>query len=275
MYRLPDLKLNHSEQPLPDTLGVVDLFDQLGDATFFTKLDLRPGYHQFRIAEGNEPKTTCVTRYGAFDWLVMPFGLTNAPARFCTLMNQVFKDYFDKFVVVYLDNIVTYSKNLEEHLEHLRKVFGKLREHHLFVKREKCAFAQTEISFLGHIIGAGRIKLEPKKIQAIREWATPKNVSKLWSFLGLANYYRKFIKGYSEIAIPRTNLLKKDQAWECNTAHSATFQNLKDFVTSEPVLALPNTTKPFEVETDASDFALGGVQLQEGHPIAFESMKAK
>ena len=259
---------NHYPIPL-----VADLFDQLGSATFFTKLDLRSGYHQVRIAKGDEQKTTCVTRYGAFEWLVMPFGLTNAPATFCTLMNQVFHEYLDKFVVVYLDDIVVYSQTLEEHLLHLREVFKKLREHHLFVKREKCAFAQAEISFLGHIIGGGRIKMDPKKIQAIGSWQAPRNVSELRSFLGLANYYRRFIKGYSEVASPLTDLLKKDKKWDWKGSCNEAFERLKEAVMSEPVLALPDIHKPFEVETDASDFALGGVLLQEGHPVAFESRK--
>lgn len=259
---------NHYPIPL-----IADLFDQLGDATYFTKLDLRSGYHQVRIAAGDEEKTACVTRYGAFDWLVMPFGLTNAPATFCTLMNQVFQEYLDKFVVVYLDDIVIYSKTLEEHQKHLRKVFVKLREHHLFVKREKCAFAQQEIGFLGHIVGAGKIRMDPKKIQAIRDWPSPKNITELRSFLGLVNYYRRFIKGYSGKASLLTDLLKKESPWKWLSSHQGVFQALKDVVMSEPVLSLPDVRKPFEVETDASDFALGGVLLQDGHPVAFESRK--
>ena len=129
---------------------ITDLFDQLGKSKYFSKLDLRSGYWQVRIAEGHEAKTTCVTKYGAFEFLVMPFGLTNAPATFCTLMNQLFKEYLDKFVVVYLDDIVVYSQTLEEHVKHLRTIFKVLRENTLFIKREKCYFAQTEILFLGH-----------------------------------------------------------------------------------------------------------------------------
>ncbi|XP_021753565.1 uncharacterized protein LOC110718935 [Chenopodium quinoa] len=259
---------NHYPIPL-----VADLFDQLGDAVFFTKLDLKSGYHQVRIAQGDEPKTACVTRYGAFEWLVMPFGLTNAPATFYTLMNQVFHEFLDKFVVVYLDDIVIYSKTFEEHLDHLRKVFEKLQKHHMFVKQEKCAFAQEEVGFLGHFVGKGRIRMNPKKIQAIQDWKDPRNTSELRSFLGLANYYRRFIKGYSELASPLTDLLQKDRRWEWSEKQQKAFQELKDSVMREPVLALPNPNKPFEVETDASDFALGGVLLQDGHPIAFESRK--
>ena len=136
---------------------IADLFDQLGGARWFTKLDLRLGYYQVRIAEGDQPKTACVTRYGSYEFLVMPFGLTNAPATFCTLMNKVLQPFLDRFVVVYLDDIVIYSQSLEEHVGHLRQVFWVLRENQLYVKKEKCSFAQHEIPFLGHIVGGGQI----------------------------------------------------------------------------------------------------------------------
>ena len=136
------------------------MFDRLGQAKYFTKVDLRKGYYQVRIAEGDEPKTACVTRYGAYEWLVMPFVLSNAPATFCTLMNKIFHPYLDQFVVVYLDDIVIYSSTLEEHVEHLRKVFQVLRENHLHIKREKCEFAQHEVHFLGHIISQGKLRMD-------------------------------------------------------------------------------------------------------------------
>ena len=136
---------------------IADLFDRLGQAKVFTKMDLRKGYHQVRIAEGDEPKTACVTCYGAFDWLVMPFGLTNAPATFCKLMNRLFHSYLDQFVVIYLDDIVIYTNNMEDHVEHLCKVFKILRGNELYVKREKCSFAQPIVHFLGHTISHGKI----------------------------------------------------------------------------------------------------------------------
>ncbi|TYK28653.1 reverse transcriptase [Cucumis melo var. makuwa] len=186
-YRALNKLTVRNKYPLPI---ITDLFDRLHGAKYFSKLDLRSGYYQVRIAEGDEPKTTCVTRYGAFEFLVMPFGLTNAPATFCTLMNQVFHEYLDKFVVVYLDDIVVYSTTMEEHRDHLQKVFQKLKENQLYVKREKCSFAQERIKFLGHVIECGRIGMEEGEIAAIRDWAMPKSVSELRSFLGLANYYR-------------------------------------------------------------------------------------
>ncbi|KAM0999125.1 hypothetical protein FF1_005867 [Malus domestica] len=198
-----------NKYPLP---LIADLFDQLGEARYFTKLDLRSGYYQVRIAPGDESKTTMVTIYGSFEYKVMPFGLTNAPATFCTLMNKVFHPYLDKFVVVYIDDIVVYSKTLEEHVKHLRIVFKTLREHELYVKKEKCSFATKEVEFLGHKIREGKLMMEKGKIKAIQKWEPPTKVPTLRSFLGLANYYRRFIKGYSAIAAPLTDLLKKNKA---------------------------------------------------------------
>ncbi|CAL5371561.1 unnamed protein product [Camellia sinensis] len=252
---------------------VADLFDRLCKATYFTKLDLRAGYWQVRVAEGDESKTTCVTRYGSFEFLVMPFGLTNAPATFCNLMNDVFNDYVDQFVVVYLDDIVIYSESLEDHLSHLRKVFSRLREHQLYVKKEKCEFAQREIKFLGHVICKGHVKMDNRKVHAITDWQAPSKVTELRSFLGLANYYRKFIEGYSKKAAPLTDLLKKDRPWKWDESCQAAFDKLKVAVASEPVLRLPDFELPFELHTDASDKAIGGVLVQEGHPVAFESRK--
>ncbi|GKV49230.1 hypothetical protein SLEP1_g55993 [Rubroshorea leprosula] len=219
-----------------------DLFDKLGKARWFTKLDLRSGYWQVRIAEGDEAKTTCVTRYGAYEFLVMPFGLTNAPATFCTLMNKVVHPFLDKFVVVYLDDIVVYSETLEEHVQHLRQVFQVLRENELYVKQEKCFFAQQEVMFLGHRVGHGKISMDSAK-------------------------------GYSARATPLTDLLKKKVSWEWTAECQRAFEDLKQAVSQEPVLALPDYGRPFEMHTDASDLAIGGVLMQDGHPIAFESCK--
>ncbi|KAL0305166.1 UNVERIFIED_CONTAM: Retrovirus-related Pol polyprotein from transposon [Sesamum calycinum] len=253
---------------------VADCFDRLSRAKYFTKIDLRSGYWQVRIKEGDEAKTTVVTRYGAFEFLVMPFGLTNAPATFSTMMNQVLHGFLDEFVVVYLDDIVVYSGTLAEHVEHLRQVLTRLREHELYAKVSKCSFAQETISFLGHIVERGRIRMDPKKVQAIEEWRPPSDVHELRSFLGLANYYRRFVKGYSEIARPMTDLLKKTETWNWTPQCQVAFDNLKRAMVTDPVLAY-QISKPFTVETDASDFALGGVLMQDGHPVAFESRKLK
>lgn len=269
-YRALNKVTIKNKYPIP---LIADLFDRLGVVLSFTKMDLQKGYYQVRIAEGDEPKTACITRYGSFEWTVMPFGLTNAPATFCTLMNKIFQPHLDKFVVVYLDDIVVYNNTLEEHAEHLRTVFRLLQENDLYVKKEKCSFAKEEVSFLGHIIGHGCLKMDGAKIKAIQEWEVPTKVTELRSFLGLVNYYRRFIQGYSRRAAPLTDLLKKNKTWEWSELCQKAFEDLKKAIMEEPVMALPDFAKTFEVHTDASDFAIGGVLMQDRHPIAYESRK--
>ncbi|KAK8658467.1 hypothetical protein V6N13_036673 [Hibiscus sabdariffa] len=231
-YRALNKVMVRNKYPIP---LIADLFDQLCKAKYFTKLDLRSGYHQVRIAKGDEPKTTCVTRYGAFEFLVMPFGLTNAPATFCTLMNQVFHDFLDKFVVIYLDDIMIYSTSLREHEEHLRLVMERLRQNQLFVKMEKCEFAQKQVRFLGHIVGQGIIRMDEEKIKAVQEWPIPNNVSELRSFLGLANYYRRFVEGYSRKTSVLTDLLKKGEKWIWSKDCQRAFEDLKAVIDGHPV----------------------------------------
>ena len=177
-------------------------------------------------------------------------------------MNKVLAPFLDRFVVVYLDDIVIYSMTLEEHVGHLREVFWTLRDSQLYVKKEKCSFTQEEVPFLGHIVS-----------KAILEWDPPTKVTQLRSFLGLVNYYRRFIKSYSAIAAPLIDLLKKGEGWIWSQECQQAFETLKKAITEEPVLSLPDLNKPFELHTDDSDFAIGGVLMQEGHPIAFESRK--
>ena len=172
-YRALNKVMVKNKYPIPP---IADLLDQLGRARYFTKMDFRSGYYQVRIAEGDEPKTTCVTRYGSNEFLVMPFGLTNAPATFCTLMNKIFHPFLDKFVMVYLDDIVIYRNTLEEHVDHLRKVFRLLRQNALYVKKEKCSFALGEVGFLGHRIKDGNLMMDESKIKAIQEWDPPTKV---------------------------------------------------------------------------------------------------
>lgn len=176
-----------NKYPIPN---IADLFDRLSNATFFTKLKLASA-----SCRRDESKTACVARYGSYEFLVMPFGLTNALATFCNLMNEVFYEFLNHFVVVYLDDIVVYNESLESHIEHLRFVFSKLREYTLYVKKEKCEFYRQEIMFLGHLLCHGQVRMDLKKVQAIVNWSTPTKVVELRSFIGLVNYYRKFIKG--------------------------------------------------------------------------------
>ncbi len=221
-----------------------------------------------------EEKTACRTRYGSYEFMVMPFGFTNAPATFCTLMNDIFCEWLDDFVVVYIDNILIYSSSLEEHAEHLRKVFQSLRENKLYAKLEKCEFGVTEVDFLGHKITQEGLMMDDHKVKAILDWEPPKSVPALRSFLGLASYYRKFIKNFAKIAAPLTNLLKKSAVtYEWEEACDETFGTLKGILVKAPVLKLPDFDKEFEIHSDASDFAIGGVLVQEGRPVAFESKK--
>ena len=269
-YRALNKQTIRNRYPLP---LAADCFDKLAKARVFSKLDLKQGYYQVRIVEGDERNTAIVMRYGSFEFLVMPFGLCNAPATFCTLMNDVLRPYLDTFVVVYLDDIVIFSDNMEDHKRHLALVFEALKKNQLYLKKSKCMFAQTEIPFLGHIVGPGYIRMEPSRIKAIEEWAEPKNVHEMRIFLGMTNYERKFVEGYSKITAPLTDLLKKGKRWIWTESCREAFEELKRRMVTAPILRLPDFERPFEVHTDASDFAIGGVLLQDGHPVAYESRK--
>ena len=188
-------------------------------------------------------------------------------------MNDVLFDFLDSFVVVYLDDIMIYGPTLEDHLIHLEKVFDRLRQNQLYVKKEKCEFAQTDIKFLGHLISKSQIQMDGAKLTTIRDWPASTKVTKLRLFPSLANYYRRFIMGYSKIACPLMDLLKKERKWEWDAECHAAFQKLMVAITLEPVLRLLDLELSFEVHTDALDRALGGVLVQEGHPVAFESRK--
>ncbi len=270
-YRTFNKATMKNQYPLP---RIDDLFDRLLRAMVFSRIDLRSGYYQIRIAERDEEKTACRTRYDSYEFLVMPFGLTNAPATFCTHMNDIFWEWFDDFVVVYINDILIYSSSLEEHAEHLRKVFQRLRENKLYAKLEKCEFGVTEVDFLGHRIIQEGLKMDDHKVKAIVDWEPPKLVPTLRSFLGLASYYHKFIKNFAKIAAPSTNLLKKSAVtYEWEEACDEAFETLKGILVKAPVLKLLDFDKDFEIHSDASNFAIGGVLVPEGRPVAFESKK--
>ncbi len=255
-------------------LRIDDLFDRFSRAKVFSKIDLRSKYYQIRIAKGDQEKIACRTRYGSYEFLVMPFGLTNAPATFCTLMNDIFRKWLDDFVVVYIDNILIYSGSLEEHEEHLHKVFQRLSENKLYAKLEKCKFGVMEVDFLGHRITQKGLKMDDHKVKAILDWELLKSVPALRSFLGLASYYRKFIKNFAKIMAPLTNLLKKSTiAYEWEEACDEAFETLKGILVKASVLKLPDFDNEFEIHSDASNFVIGGVLVQEGRPMAFESKK--
>ncbi|XP_059068201.1 uncharacterized protein LOC131030253 [Cryptomeria japonica] len=191
----------------------------------------------------------------------MPFGLTNVPETFFTLMNDVFRSLLDTCVVVYLDDILVFSRTVEGHRAHLAEVFKLLRNHNLFIKKEKCTFAQTEVQFLGHIVGHGMYKPDPEKLRAIEDWEPLRSVHDVRQFLGLTNYYRKFVFSYSKIAAPLTDLLKKDRGSKWGPKQQKAFEQLKEKLIKQPVLELPKYGEPFEVQTDAFDFSLGGVLM--------------
>ena len=186
------------------------MFDQLRGERVYSKIDLRTGYHQLRVKEIDIPKTTFRTRYGHFEFTVMPFGLTNAPTAFMDLMHRVFQPYLDQFVMVFVDEILIYSQLEEEYDDHLRIVLQLLRDHQLYSKFSKCEFWFTEVSFLGHMVSASDVSVDPEKVEAVMSWERPKSVFKIRSFLGLAGYYRRFIEDFSRLAAPMTRLTRKE-----------------------------------------------------------------
>jgi hypothetical protein len=260
-YRALNKVTIKNKYPLP---RVDDLLDQLRGAKYFSKLDLRNGYWQVRIKESDIKKTAFRTRYGHFEFLVLPFGLSNAPTTFMRLMNDVLFPYLDKFVIVYLDDILIFSRTREEHLQHLRLVLEKLRQHQLYVKSSKCEFMKTKIDFLGHLVSSEGILPQEEKTRAISSWPTPKNLQDIRTFLGLDNYYHKFVPRFAHIAAPLTNLMRneKGQTFAWGEKQQQAFDELKRRLTSVPVLTTYDPDGEIQVRTDASDLGVGTVLEQ-------------
>ncbi|GJW35411.1 reverse transcriptase domain-containing protein [Tanacetum coccineum] len=258
--------------PLP---RIDDLFDQLQGSRYFSKIDLRSGYHQLRVHEDDIPKTAFRTRYGHFEFTVMPFGLTNAPAVFMDLMNRVCKPYLDKFVIVFIDDILIYSKTKEDHEVHLGLVLELLRKEKLYAKFSKCEFWLQEVHFLGHVVNQNGIHVDPSKIEAVKNWKTPTTPSEIRSFLGLAGYYRRFIANFSKIAKPLTSLTQKNQKYVWGVEQEEAFQTLKNNLCDAPILTLPDGVEDFVVYCDASNQGLGCVLMQRGKVIAYASRQLK
>ena len=255
--------------PIP---RIDELLDQLAGAEIFSKLDLRNGYDQVRIRAGDEWKTAFKTKEGLYEWLVMPFGLSNAPSTFMRLMTEVMQPFTGEFVVIYFDDILIYSHSPDEHKNHLQAVCAKLQSEHLVANVNKCAFLRSSISFLGFVISAAGITVDPGKTAAIRDKPILTSPFEVRSFHGLAEFYRRFVKNFSSLAAPLTDLLKESQfVW--STPADQAFQRIKIALLSAPVLRLPDFDKLFDVATDASSSGIRAVLSQDLHPMSYFSKK--
>ena len=251
-------KKNNAPLSRPD-----EMFDRLGHARVFSKPDLKTGFHQIRVRPEDIEKTAFNTKYGQFEYLVMPMGLCNAPATFQSLMNHVFYDCIDVFHVVYMDDLLIFSRNEEDHLKHLEIVLSRLKSENLFVSRKKCAFMKEETEFLGMIVSKNVISVNPAKVAVIKTWPRPASLTELRSFVGLLQFFRQFTKGFSEIAAPMTALTRKGSGihkWDhsCDVA----FEALKESITTAPILIAPDWQREFRCHVDASQRAVGGTLTQ-------------
>ncbi|GJU29407.1 putative nucleotidyltransferase, ribonuclease H [Tanacetum coccineum] len=258
--------------PLP---RIDDLFDQLQGSSVYSKIDLRSGYHQLRVRDEDIPKTAFRTRYGHYEFQVMPFGLTNAPDVFMDLMNRVCKLYLDLFVIVFMNDILIYSCNKEEHANHLRIILELLKKEKLYAKFSKCDFWIRIVQFLGHLIDSQGLHVDPAKIEAVKNWASPTTPTEIHQFLGLAGYYRRFIKDFSKIAKSLTELTQKNKKYIWGENQESAFQLLKQKLCEAPILALPEGNDDFIVYCDASHQGLGAVLMQREKVIAYASRQLK
>jgi hypothetical protein len=273
-YRALNKITKKNVYPLP---RIDDLLDRLQGAKFFTKIDLRQGYHQIRIQDADVEKTAFRTRYGHFEYLVLPFGLTNAPATFMGLMHDVFRPLLDKSVVIYLDDILVYSRSWEDHKKHIAAVLDRLRAHQLYAKVSKCEFGKSKVEFLGHVVSNEGVAVDLHKVAAVQSWPPPQNIHDLRAFLGLANYYRRVVENYSKKTLPLLRMLKKGAAVSMGEEEMSAFRAVKEALTAAPVLAVADPQLGYRIVTDASDFAIGAILLQDQgqgfQPIAYESRK--
>ena len=241
----------------------------------YSKIDLHTGYHQLRVREADISKTAFRTRYGHFEFTMMPFGLMNALAEFMDLMHRVFHPYLDRFVVVFVDDILIYSETEKDHEDHLRVVLHTLRDHLLYAKFSKCEFWLTEVRFLGHVVSALGVSVDPEKVEGVMSWERPKSIFEIRSFLGLAGYYRRFIKDFSRLAAPMTKLTRKEVKFEWNDSCERAFQELKRRLTLAPIMVVPEWGQEYSVYCDASKDELGCVLMQSERVVAYGSRQLK
>ncbi|GKB31285.1 putative nucleotidyltransferase, ribonuclease H [Tanacetum coccineum] len=258
--------------PLP---MIDDLFDQLQGLSVYSKIDLRSGYHQLRVRDEDIPKTAFRTRYGHYEFQVMPFGLTNTPAIFMDLMNRVCKPYLDKFMIVFIDDILIYSRNKEEHANHLRIILELLKKEKLYAKFSKCDFWIHIVQFLGHLIDNQGLHVDPAKIEAVKNWTSPTTPTEIRQFLGLTGYYQIFIEDLLKIAKSLTELTQKNKKYIWGKDQESAFQLLKHKLCEAPILALPEGNDNFVVYCDASHQGLGAVLMQREKVIAYVSRQLK
>ncbi|GJZ80623.1 putative reverse transcriptase domain-containing protein [Tanacetum coccineum] len=239
-----------------------DLFDQLQGSSVYSKIYLRSGYHQLRVREEDIPITAFRMRYDHYEFQVMPFGLTNAPVVFTDLMNRVCKPYLDKFVIVFIDDILIYSKTNEEHSEHLKIILDLFKKEKLYANISKCDFWLESVQFLGHVINSEGVYVDPVKVEAIKNWPVPTSPTEVRKFIGLAGYYKRFIEGFSLIAMPLTKLTQKNKKFKWGANEDEAFQKLKRDLCTAPILALPEGPNDFVVYCDASLKGYGAVLMQ-------------
>ena len=252
-----------------------DLFNQLRGARVYSKIDLRTGYHQLRVRETDIPKTAFRTRYGHFEFTMMPFGLMNTPAAFMDLMHRVFQPYLDQFIVVFVNDILIYSQSDWKHEDHFRIVLHLLRDHQLYAKFSKCKFWLTEVRFLGHVVSASGVSVDPEKVEAVMSRERPKSVFEIRCFLGLAGYYRRFIEDFSRLAAPMTRLTRKEVKFDWDDRCEEAFNELKRRLTTTPILIVPDRGQGYTVYCDASRAGLGCVLMQPGRVVAYGSRQLK
>jgi hypothetical protein len=251
-----------------------DLMGYLSGGSYFSKIDLKSGYHQIRMREGDEWRTSFKINEEFFEWMVMPFGLTNAPRTFMRLMNEVLKYFIGKFVILYLDDILIFSKTKGEHLRHLTSVMEKLQQEKLLINLKKSSFMKKEIIYLGFVISSSELKMDLKKIREIKEWSSPSNIFEVRFFHGLERFYRKVIKDFSGICAPMLDTVKKKhKSFSWTEEAEKGFKVLKEKITKQPILVLTDFGKTFQVRCDESGLAIGATLSQDNRPVAYFSEK--